>query len=172
MVRFAVLVAAFGLFVPLVAGEEKFTSKDGKFSAIYPKAPKEFSTPDADVKPADGRYKYFSASHELSKDVAYMVMYHDYLPGKLGGDPQLVLERVRNGWRGSEGRVLEDRELSLGADKVPGRAFTVKHGDNMFRVRAFLKDLRLYQVIVTGKTREDITAETADKFLNSFEIAK
>jgi hypothetical protein len=155
-----------------VRADEKFTSANGKYTATFPSAPKEFSTADGDVNPGMGKYKYFSASLEINKDTAFMVMYHDYPQNTLKDEAQIVLERVKEGSKGEKGRVVEDREIALGNDKVPGRAFIINQGAYHYRARIYLKDLRLYQVIVVGKTKEDVATPAADKFMDSFEISK
>ena len=173
MVRLLLLpLLALGALGSVVRADEKYTSATGKYTATFPAAPKEFATPDADVVPAMGKYKYFSASLEINKDDAYMVMYHDYPQGVIKDEPQVVLERVKDGWKGDKGRVVEDREISLGADKVPGRAFILNNGAYYYRARIFLKDARLYQAIVVGKSKEFVAAPAADKFLDSFGITK
>lgn len=166
------VVLALGATAMFATADEKYTSKDGKYTATFPAAPKEFSTPEADVKPAMGLYKYFSAWHEPNKDLGYGVIYHDYPQGVIKDEPQIVLERVKDGTKGEKGRIVEDREIALGTDKVPGRAFVINQGNYFYRARIFLKDNRLYQAIVTGKTKEDVSTPAADAFLNSFEITK
>ena len=99
-----------------------------------------------------------------------MVMYHDYPKGYLKGDAALTLEQVRDGTRGSTGRIVEDREINIGADKVPGRSFTMNFGESFYHARIYLKGDRLYQVIITGKTKDDVTSKKADMFLDSFAI--
>jgi hypothetical protein len=162
---------ALGALSALAAADEKYTSASGKYTATFPNAPKEFSTPDGDVNPAMGKYKYFSTWLE-GKDISFGVMYHDYPQGTIKDEPQAVLERVKDGWKFEKGRVVEDREIALGADKVPGRAFIISKEGFHYRVRIFLKDARLYQVAVVGKSKEDVATAAADKFLDSFEIAK
>jgi hypothetical protein len=169
---FVLAVLALGTLAAAGNADEKYTSAAGKYSATFPNKPKEFSTPDADVNPAMGKYKYFSAWHEVNKDVAFGTMYHDYPQGVIKDEPQVVLERVKDGTKGEKGRVVEDREISLGADKVPGRAFIINQGVYFYRARVFLKEARLYQVIVTGKTKDDVSTAAADKFLDSFTIEK
>lgn len=169
---FTLPLLALGFLSAAALADEKYTSATGKYTATFPSAPKEFSTPDADVNPGMGKYKYFSASLELNKDVAMMVMYHDYPQGVLKDEAQIVLERVKEGSKGEKGRVVEDREIALGTDKVPGRAFIINQGAYHYRARIFLKDSRLYQVIVVGKTKDDVATPVADKFMDSFEIAK
>ncbi len=173
MSRLLVLtVLALGTLATIGYADEKYTSATGKYSATFPSKPKEFSTPDADVNPAMGKYKYFSTSLEIDKDTAYMVMYHDYPQGVIKDEPQVVLERVKDGTKGEKGRVVEDREISLGTDKVPGRAFIINQGAYFYRARVFLKEARLYQVIVVGKNKEEVSTAAADKFLDSFTIEK
>jgi hypothetical protein len=173
MFRVLVLrLLALGALSALAAADEKFTSANGKYTATFPSAPKEFSTPDGDVNPGMGKYKYFSASLEINKDSAFMVMHHDYPQGVLKDEAQIVLERVKEGSKGEKGRVVEDREIALGTDKVPGRAFIINQGSYFYRARIFLKDSRLYQVIVVGKSKDDVATPAADKFMDSFEITK
>jgi len=147
--------------------EEKYASKDGKYTATFPDKPKESSTPG---DPAAGKYAFFSTSLEVTKDTAFMVMYHDYPEGVLKDEPALVLERVRDGTKGMTGRVIEDREIALGGNNVPGRAFTLKYPDSHYRARIYLKGNRLYQVIIVGKTKEDVSSKQADQFIDSFAI--
>lgn len=173
MFRASILaLSAIAALSAFASADEKYTSKDGKYSATFPAAPKEFATPEADVNPAMGKYKYFSAWAEVNKDNSFGVMYHDYPQGVIKDEPQAVLERVKDGTKGDKGRIVEDREIALGADKVPGRAFIINQGAYFYRARIFLKDSRLYQAIVVGKSKEEVSNEAASKFLDSFEISK
>lgn len=173
MIRFLALsLAAAGLLTSQAAAQEKYTSANGMYSATFPSKPTESSTPDGDVNPAQGKYKYFSAGVEMGKDGWFGAMFHDYPRGVLKDEAQIVLERVKDGTRGEKGRIVEDREIALGTDKVPGRAFIINQGTYFYRARIFLKENRLYQVIVVGKTKEEVTTAAADKFLDSFEITK
>lgn len=167
----ALTLLALAAFASFATADEKYTSANGKFVTTFPAAPKDFSTPDGDVNPGMGRYKYFSAWFE-NKDTSYGVMYHDYPQGVIKDEAQAVLERVKDGTKGEKGRVVEDKEVALGADKVPGRAFIINQGTYYYRARIFLKESRLYQVIVVGKSKEEVSAPAADKFLDSFEISK
>ena len=162
-----VLLGLFA-FCSTAFADEKYASATGKYTAVFPMAPKESKT---DADPAKGTYAFFSTSLEINKDSSYLVMYHDYPTGVIKDKPEIVLERVRDGTKGN-GRVIEDKEIALGTDKVPGRAFLLNLGDYYFRAHIFLKGDRLYQIIITGKTKEEVTSAAADKFINSFEIVK
>ncbi len=154
----------------LASAADTYTSKTGAYEVTFPAKPTESSTPDADVNPEMGKYKYYSVSYEKDKETAYMVMYHDYPPGVLKAAPQLVLERVKDGCKGENGRVVEDKEISIGAQKLPGREFTLQKSDFYHRARIYLKDNRLYQVIIIGKTKDAVMAPEATKVLDSFKI--
>lgn len=149
--------------------DEKYSSASGMYVAVFPMKPTETSTP---ADPAKGTYAFFSTSLEINKDSSYMVMYHDYPTGVIKDKPEVVLERVRDGTKGNSGRVIEDKEIAQGTDKIPGRAFLLNLGDYHYKAHIFLKGDRLYQVIITGKTKEEVTSAAADKFINSFEIVK
>ena len=41
-----------------------------------------------------------------------------------------------------------------------------------FRARTFLAGNRLYQIVVVAKSKDEVTSEAANKFIDSFEIAK
>jgi len=70
------------------------------------------------------------------------------------------------------GELLLDKEITLGKDKIPGREVIVDKGAQKMRVRAFIDKTKMYQVLVIGKSKDEVTTKDADKFLDSFEIPK
>lgn len=153
----------------LATAAEKFTSKDGKYSATFPSAPKE--PPAQEVDSPIGKLKLFIAAAEAGKNQAFMVIYNDYPAVVAAAPPQKILEGVRDGSKGPTGKVVSDKEIKVG-DKVPGRDYVLDKGGNFFRSRSVLDGTRLYQVVVVGKTQDDVTSKQADEFINSFKIEK
>ena len=70
-----------------------------------------------------------------------------------------------------EGTLASEKDIKLG--EYPGREIQidVANGNRLFRVRAYLVDQRLYQVVILG-TKENATSKAADKFLDSFKLAE
>lgn len=161
---FLILVA----FANHAVADEKYTSEKGKYTIVFPAKPTE-SSRDADSP--IGKLAVHIAVCEAKKDLGFIVIYTDYPEAIAKDKPQDVLARVRDGSKGPEGKVLEDREISKG--KIPGRDYLLGKGpDQYFRARAFLNGTRLYQIIIAGSKKDEITSPAADKFFDSFEITK
>ena len=168
MMRFA-LSTLLEIGLPFaVMAQEKFVSKEGKYSVTLPKAPTETAQ---EVPTAAGKIKTFIASVEVRKDLAVIVLYNDYPDAvvKMSKTSDL-LDRVRDGFKGANGKISDEKEIAQG--KIPGRTYLVDKENNFAQVRAFLNGNRLYQVIVIGSKKEDATSPEAKKIFDSFEIAK
>ena len=157
-----VLVASANSF----AADEKFSSEAGHFSVAFLGKPVEVSK---EIESPAGKLTLFIARMEIKKDQAWMVIYNDYPESPANEKPQTRLERIRDGTKGS-GTILEDKEIALG--KAPGRGYLLDRGDGFARARIFLSNKRLYQVIVAGKTKEQVSSKAAEEFLDSFKIAE
>jgi len=81
-----------------------------------------------------------------------------------------VLDGVRDGMKGKDGVVEEDKEVTLNGT-IPGREIRIKAGKRVVRARIYLTGTRLYQVMVTGE-RQPADGKSADEFLRSFELLK
>jgi hypothetical protein len=151
---------------------DKFTSETGKFAAAFPKD----KQPLESVKEVDttaGKIKLTIHAAEVKKDVAFMVIWNDYPDATAKMDPQEVLGRVRDGSKGPDGKLLEDKAITLDPNNVPGRDYLLDKGDShYFRSRTYLAGTRLYQVIISSTKRDDVTSKDAEGFLDSFEITK
>ena len=162
-------ITALALADPPKLKFQTVTSKEGRFTVSMPGKPKE-TTQEADNPGGKVRIRVFTV--ELSKDLAYMIMYNDFSVPALAAGPQTILKAGRDGGVSSlQGKLLQDKEISLGDDKVPGRDILIESPTVHFRARIFLADKRLYQVIVVG-SRAAVTAKDADQYLNSFKITK
>jgi hypothetical protein len=169
MVRASLLgMALIGVMVgPSLAGE-KYASKDGKFSVVFQEKPKE-STKELPLP--TGKSTMYIAAVEISKDHAQLVMYNDLGEDAGTVEAQTILKGARDGAAGM-GRLVSDKEISYGKDKVPGRECVLEKDKFLIRVRLYLKDSRLYQVMIVSSSKDDLTSKEADKFLDSFEITK
>jgi len=168
MARLLVLsVLAFGAVTTLARAEDKFSSKEGKYTIQFPGQPKE-SAQEVDT-PA-GKLKMFITLVEVNKDNGFLVIHNDYAVHPAKEKAQTVLVAVRDGNKGPTGKVIEDKEITYGTNMIPGRAFLLEKGGVYIRARVYLHGKRLYQILVAGKKKEDVTSKGADKFLDSFEI--
>ena len=83
--------------------------------------------------------------------------------------------RHRQGPRREQGdrtaRSIEDKEMTVGAEKYPGRDVLIEKPLTRVRNRIVIAGPRLYQVMVQGP-KEFVTGRDADRFLDAFEVTK
>ncbi len=157
-------------FAAPALAEDKYKSPEGQFSVAFPGKPTESTQ---EVKTPIGPLTMHIIGYEKKNELGMMIAYNDYPAAVANEKPQAVLVRTRDGTKGPDGKVLEDKEITLGKDAVPGRAYTLVKGDDHFlRIRTYLKGPRLYQIIVSGSKKETVMSKEAEQFLDSFEISK
>jgi hypothetical protein len=86
--------------------------------------------------------------------------------------PKQVFDSSRDGAIANlAGKLASEKDIKLGGH--PGREIRIEvaNGKQLFRVRVYLVDQRLYQVVILG-TKEQATSKEADKFLDSFRLAE
>jgi hypothetical protein len=143
---------------------QTFTSQEGRFRILFPGEPKQ-ETQSIQLKGGES-CSLIQFSVELENGYnAYMVMYNDYPAGYAGGDPQAVLLRTRDGALSGK-TLLTDAPTDLNG--IPGRAFTASDPTWNYTVRQFLKDKRLYQLIIVSSA--DHPAALIDRFIDSFQV--
>ncbi len=152
-----------------LSAAEKYTSKDGKYTATFPAAPKESPPKEIDAPGLGVKIKQFTTALDVKKDLAFMVVYHDYPEVVAMAAPQRILGLVRDGCQGAAGRLVADKELADA--KPPAREFQIEKEGTYYRSRAILSGTRLYQVIVVGRNRDDVNSKEANEFIESFAIA-
>ncbi|MCE9530693.1 MAG: hypothetical protein K8T89_06140 [Planctomycetes bacterium] len=163
----ALLVFAFPFGV---MAEEKFASKEGKYTVSFPKAPLERSR---EVDSPTGKLKIFVAQVTLRPDFAIFVLYNDMPDSEVKrSTTKELLDKNREGIKGPTGKILEEKDLELGDDKIPGRFMLIESETGVAQVRAFVKGNRLYMLMVGTQKKEDAISAEAKKFLDSFEITK
>lgn len=161
------------LALPLAARAQElkpFASSAGRYKAQFPGGVKTATT---DVPAGNDTLKLTLDSVELKGDISFTVSYVDASEevAKRPAGPRL--EKVRDAVKGEKGKVLDDKEvtLTLGEEKFPGRDVLLETPNGFLRNRMVIVGRRLYQVMVQG-SKEVVTSDTADKFINSFELTK
>jgi hypothetical protein len=162
-----------GSLVLLAAGPPKletYTSADGQFRVLLLPDPK--VTSDKIATPS-GAVPFTTVRSDAGRGLSYGVTFADYPESFQDLDPKTVLDGVRDGLKGPDGKVVADVEIKIGpeAKQLPAREVKIVAGKNAIRVRLLLVGGRLYQVMVTG-TEAGVTGKPADEFLGSFEVLK
>jgi len=156
----AVVVVVCGGFA--VAQDEKYTSKAGKYSVVFPEGAK--------VKTMDqesGGLKMYTAAAEV-KGNAYVVMYADFPAEVKDVPPKIVFDGAEKGAAG-DGKVVSSKDITHGTKKYPAREIVVDKGGMKLRARIVLANTRMFIIIVGGG--EDFADSTEAKdFIKSLEI--
>jgi hypothetical protein len=148
---------------------EAYAPADGRFSVRFPGKPKE-STQTA--KSAIGELKVVTATYAFSDGSAFMVSYTDFPDGAAKSENSGTLfDGVREGLKGKDGKLLDEQEVKVGADKHPGRDIEIEKDKKRMKFRVALRDGRLYQVAVIG-TASFVKGKDAKSFIESFELTK
>jgi hypothetical protein len=167
------MFALVGLVVGLgtVSAQVEFkpyASSAGRFKVLFPGAVK---TETFDVKMDKIDLKVTVDSVELRAGTSFLVTYVD-TPDEVTKAPVGPrLDKVRDANKGENGKVLEDKELTIGAEKYPARDVLIENTNGCIRNRIIIAGARLYQVMIQGST-EVVTSPSADQFLASFEVTK
>ena len=163
------LVAFAGVLVAQPGG---FTSDEGGFRIKFPGAPK---VTEPTAKSAVGDLKVTVATYANADGSTFMVSFADYpeaatKPDKLA----TLLDGIRDNVKGRDGKLVgDDKSGPFGADKLPGREFTVdkEKAKQRIKFRVLIKDNRVYQVVAIGPTAF-VNGKDATAFLESFELTK
>jgi hypothetical protein len=167
------MFALVGLVVGLgtVSAQVEFkpyASSAGRFKVLFPGAVK---TETFDVKMDKIDLKVTVDSVELRAGTSFLVTYVD-TPDEVTKAPVGPrLDKVRDANKGENGKVLEDKELTIGAEKYPARDVLIENTNGCIRNRIIIAGARLYQVMIQG-SKEVVTSPSADQFLASFEVTK
>jgi hypothetical protein len=170
--RFGFSILCCGaILVPCFADDREFaefTSKEGKFTVLFPGKPKETKrTLQSPFGPVE--LNSFSVS-PLQPVSTYVVIFSDYPANFEKKSDADFLDSSRDGSvKNSGGKLLSEKKLTL--DKYPGRELLLEapNQGGLFRQRIFIVGNRLYQLIVGG-AEEVAKSKGADKFLDSFKL--
>jgi hypothetical protein len=144
---------------------QPFISTVGRFTINFPQAEVKSITDPLTYKDGSTGTLYEFTVEVDGGNIAYMVMYNDYSGGQANGAPQTLLAQARDG--AASGKTLLS-DMAIDLNGVPGREFTCKDDTWNYTARQFLKEKRLYQLIIVSKPDHPAT-QTSD-FLNSFKI--
>lgn len=172
MIRSWFVAAAIVLIAAPVGAQPKgepFAPKDGRFSVRFPGMPKELTQT---AKSPIGDLKVFTATYANSDGNAFMVSYTDFPEGAAKSENRGTLfDGVREGLKGKDGKLLDEKEVEVGPDKLPGRDIVIEKDKKRMKFRVVLRDSRLYQVAAIGTT-SFVNGKDATAFLASFELTK
>ena len=140
---------------------KEYVSKEGKYKTQFPG-----KATATETKAKDGSSVYTVTSQPKVGQV-YTITYLD-LPTEIPADQ--VKKTLPLFAAGIKGKALSEKEVTLG--KLPGREAIYDMGNAHIRHFMVLDGKRLYQVIVGGPAKDDVTSKDADKFIKSFEVTK
>lgn len=169
MRRAVAVLVGLALVVPAVAqpGGETFQPRGGKFAIKLPGKPKENTIT---TKSAVGDLKVYTATYATADGNVYMISYTDFPEAAIKPENHdTLLDGVREGIKGKDGKVVSDKEVTIGTEK--GREIVVDKGKVQSRFRVVIREHRLYQLALLG-TGEFVTGKDATAFLDSFEFVK
>jgi hypothetical protein len=161
-----IILALVGVAVAQPGG---YAHPEGKYRAGFPNTPK---LSEQVTKSAVGDLKVNIASYATSDGNVYMVSYTDFPAAATKPENHATLYAgIRDGVKGSNGQVSDEKDRTFGADKLPGREFTVTKDKVRMKFRVVLRDSRLYQVAVIG-TADFVKTKDATAFLDAFDFTK
>jgi len=169
--RIVALAALLALAVTASGQDFKqYASGAGRYKIMFPGDVKSETT---DIQAGKDTLKLTLDTVELKGDTVFMVSFVDATDevAKKPAGPRL--DKVRDGNKGANGKVIEDKEITVavGEEKYTGRDILIETPGGYIRNRAVIAGNRLYQVMVQG-SKDVVTSASADKFFNSFEITK
>lgn len=146
---------------------EEFKSAAGKYSITFKGTP---TVSSMDVNTPDGLVTINYALFEPSPELAYSSNYMDLAPKVAQEKPQDVLSRTVFNSQGPLGKILEEKDITHGASKIPGKEFLIDRQGTFMRGRVFLRGTRQYMVMFASKNKETAMAAEATFFLATFQI--
>jgi hypothetical protein len=164
----AVALACAGSVAAQVPEFKPYASTEGRYKVLFPGPVKTDTVP---VKTDKGGVTVTVDSVELKAGTSFLVSFVD-APDEVAKQPAGPrLDKVRDANKGPDGKVLEDRELTVGMEKYPARDVLIEKPSGCLRNRVVIAGNRLYQVMVQGP-KDVVTSPSADRFLASFEVTK
>jgi hypothetical protein len=163
---------AVGLAAAGAAGQapefKPYASTDGRYKAVFPGP---VTTQTVPVKGDKGDLTVVVDSVELLAGTSFLVTYVD-APAEFAKQPAGPrLDKVRDGNKGADGKVVSEKDVAVGAEKYPGRDVLIEKPTGHLRNRIVIAGNRLYQVMVQGP-KDVVLSPSADRFLQSFEVTK
>jgi hypothetical protein len=169
--RSGIVVAAIVLMLggaPAQVEFKLYASSEGRYKVLFP-GPVKSDTVDVKMDKVD--LKVTVDSVELRGGTAFLVIHVDSPEDVLKQPAAMRFDKVRDANKGNDGKVLEEKDLTVGVEKYPARDVLISNGDACIRNRIVIAGPRLYQIMVQGP-KDVVTSPSADRFLASFEVTK
>ncbi len=145
-----------------------YASTEGRFKVLFPGAVKTETVP---IKGDKSELTLTIDLVELRGGTSFLVTFVDATDEVAKLPAAGRLDKVRDGNKGADGKVVADKEVTLGTEKYAGRDVLIEKPDMYLRNRIVIAGNRLYQVMVQGP-KDVVTSPSADRFIDSFEITK
>ncbi len=156
--------AATALGQPTKSGET-FTSDPGKYRVTMPG-----STINNSKDYAAGKWILKITTDKCStRDAILAVTFTDYPADFELAEEKKLIDGVRDGIKGVDGKVTVEKDTHITGSKQAGREVQIEAGKIVIRARIYLVGRRLYQQTVTG-TKDSVKNEAADEFFKSFAL--
>lgn len=169
--RTAAVLVALAVMTGAVAQPQgtPYTSPGGGFKAAFPGKPKD-NTQTAKTKV--GELKVHTATFATAEGNVFLASQTEFPADTLAPDGLgTVFDGVRDGLKGKDGKVVSEKEVTVGEGKLPGREVVVDKGKQQTRFRVTVRGNRLFQVAAVG-AGPFVTGADATAFLDSFEPGK
>jgi hypothetical protein len=168
----ALLALAAALGTTALAADKpeykQFASSEGRYKVLFPGGVK---SETQELKTDLGTLKLTIDSVELDDDVVFCVTFIDYPEELTKTDPPKRLDKIRDGSKGADGKVLSEKDVTVGPEKHPGREVLIQKPDVVIRNRIVLAGTRMYQVMIEG-SKAFVTSPDADRFFDSFQVTR
>jgi hypothetical protein len=145
-----------------------YASTAGRYKVNFPGAAK---TQTVDVQAGKDELVLTIDTVELRGGTTFLVTFIDATDEAAKVPAATRLDKVRDGNKGGDGKVLEDKDLTVGIEKYPARDVLIEKPCGCVRNRIVVAGKRLYQVMIQG-SKDIVTSASADGFLASFEVTK
>lgn len=147
---------------------KQYASTEGRYKVQFPGAVKTETVP---IKGQKVELVLTIDQVELRGGTSFLVTFVD-APDDVAKQPAAGrLDKVRDGNKGTDGKVHSEKEIAVGTEKYAGRDLLIEKPDGFLRNRVVIAGPRLYQVMVQGP-KDVVTSPSADRFIDSFEVTK
>jgi hypothetical protein len=144
------------------------TSNEHGFTVGLPGKPKLEPTKLTTVA---GTLNVHTTRYDSGSELVLSVTVCDYPKDFAKVPPEKVFEGVVGEMKGADGKVIEEKEITLGAEKYPGRQWRIEAGKSVIRVQVYLVGSRLYQVMANG-SKSGVSGTAAEDLFKTFELLK
>jgi hypothetical protein len=174
--RALLVIALLGIAAPAFGQRtvrlSQYESEAGKFRVKLPEKP-ESDTKVLALGTGGQTVQVTTERADGPDSSVFAVTFADYPESYRQVPAKTVLDGVRDGLKGTDGKIEKDAEVFLGdgPDRLPGREFRITAGRRLVHTRVFLHGTRLYQVMATG-TKDRFPTKAVEEFHNSFELLK